>query len=131
LGHSDVSPGRKSDPGPMFDWAALAEAGHAVVSRAAAPGIDGPGAPQHGDEPGAGPARARMLQALHRIGYRGQPGMELMAAEDAAIEAARLRLDPGAPATPPGGAPAPRLRARAADLAARFPLGPVAERAMG
>ena len=30
LGHSDVSPGRKSDPGPMFDWPALARAGHAA-----------------------------------------------------------------------------------------------------
>ncbi len=27
LGHSDVAPGRKQDPGELFDWAALASAG--------------------------------------------------------------------------------------------------------
>ncbi|MFT7026573.1 MAG: N-acetylmuramoyl-L-alanine amidase [Paracoccaceae bacterium] len=128
LGHSDVSPGRKSDPGPMFDWPALARAGHAVCSEVTVPGLDGPGVPLAPDAPGAEAARDRSLRGLLTLGYRGSAGMDLVAAEDAALEAARLRLDPLAPATPPGGAPAPRLRARIADLAARYPHAPAAAR---
>ncbi|MFT4792350.1 MAG: N-acetylmuramoyl-L-alanine amidase [Paracoccaceae bacterium] len=126
LGHSDISPGRKNDPGPRFDWAALAAAGHAVVSDVDGPGQSGPGSPLGPEAEGAGPARARAVSALVRIGYRLPVGLDPMGAEDALLEAARLRLDPAAAPTPPGGAPAPRLRARCADLAARFPLAPEA-----
>ena len=41
LGHSDVAPGRKSDPGEKFDWARLARAG-AGVYRQAEPLAAGP-----------------------------------------------------------------------------------------
>ena len=41
LGHSDVAPGRKSDPGRFFDWRALGRAGIGVLIDPAA-GLEGP-----------------------------------------------------------------------------------------
>lgn len=63
LGHSDVAPARKTDPGERFPWARLAHAGHGLwVEPAPAPGAPlGPG------DAGAG---VFALQAgLHRLGY--------------------------------------------------------------
>lgn len=42
LGHSDVAPTRKQDPGELFDWAWLAEQGVGVMPRPQAADFDGP-----------------------------------------------------------------------------------------
>ena len=60
LGHSDVAPTRKRDPGEWFPWNRLAANGLAVWT-------PGPGA-VGAKSPGIGDAR-RMIEALERIGY--------------------------------------------------------------
>lgn len=109
IGHSDMAPARKADPGPRFDWRRLARAGLSVWPEGArsdpapaparfAPGADGPG--------------EAFRAAAIRFGYDPDlPG-------DLILRAFRLRFRPWA-AGPEDEADA----AMAADLAARFPAG--------
>jgi len=73
IGHSDMAPGRKCDPGPRFDWARLARQGLALAHR---PGQGG----------AAEPGRFRAL--AQRAGYPAD------AAEVDLVDAVRYRLRP-------------------------------------
>lgn len=67
VGHADVAPDRKEDPGELFPWKRLAEAGHGLWAEPTA----APGGPLGEGEEGAG---VFALQAgLTRLGYDCPP----------------------------------------------------------
>jgi len=81
IGHSDVAPDRKEDPGELFPWKTLAEHGHGLwVEPAAAPG-----APLGEGEEGAG---VFALQAgFTRLGYDLPPSGRFDAHTTAVVRA--------------------------------------------
>ncbi len=92
IGHSDMAPGRKTDPGPRFDWRRLALGDRSLWPDAGDPGED-------------------FRASLTRFGYPEN-------ADDAAlVQAFRDRFRPGRT-----GPPDAADRGLAADLARRFPV---------
>ena len=96
LGHSDVAPGRKIDPGLRFDWRRLARQGLAVWPKA--------------DAPAEGGAET-FVQALRAIGYTAEVPPEVL------LAAFRARVRPWAQGPLDGWD-----IAYAQDLAHRYPV---------
>jgi N-acetylmuramoyl-L-alanine amidase len=104
LGHSDVAPARKQDPGELFPWARLAENGIGVWHhRRVAP-------PPHMTEGDV----AHLIERLEVIGYQGCP-----ASEEAArpvITAFQRHFLPVAIGTPEEGRATPKTISAASEI---------------
>ena len=72
IGHSDLAPDRKQDPGERFPWKRLAGEGHGLWFEPAPERIDALGAPLGVGDEGLGVIVLRA--GLHRLGYGLPPG---------------------------------------------------------
>lgn len=89
IAHSDLAPERKADPGELFPWKALFQAGHGLWAEPPA----APGAPLAEGEEGAG---VFALQAgLTRLGYDLPPSGRFDARTTAVVRAFQRHWAPG------------------------------------
>jgi N-acetylmuramoyl-L-alanine amidase len=92
VGHSDVAPARKADPGEKFPWKALASARLALWPRTQAVGA---ASSADGLSPGDGGPRVRQLQAmLAEIGYGLSETGEYDADTEMVVRAFQRRFRP-------------------------------------
>lgn len=89
IGHSDMAPERKGDPGPRFDWRRLALQGLSVWPEPPAPDAPPPPPSPTGGEGGSAAEMAGFLADLRAFGYPE-------AAPDVLLAAFRLRFRPWA-----------------------------------
>ena len=101
LGHSDVAPLRKQDPGERFPWQRLARHGIGLWPEAAPPGAAPPGAAPPGAAPSAtlargmeGAAVAGLQRALAAFGYGIEPTGRYEAATEAVVIAFQRHFRP-------------------------------------
>ena len=85
IGHSDLAPERKQDPGERFPWKRLAGEGHGLWFEPAPERIEALGAPLGVGDEGLGVIVLRA--GLHRLGYGLQPGGDYDEATKLTVEA--------------------------------------------
>lgn len=85
IGHSDLAPERKDDPGELFPWKRLAEAGHGLWFEPAAERIKALGGLLQKGDDGIGVVVLRA--GLHRLGYGIKPGGDYDAETEDAVRA--------------------------------------------
>jgi len=85
IGHSDLAPERKQDPGERFPWKRLASVGHGLWFEPAPERIAALGPPLDLGDEGLGVIVLRA--GLHRLGYALQPGGNYDGATRLTVEA--------------------------------------------
>ena len=85
IGHSDLAPERKQDPGERFPWKRLAGEGHGLWFEPAPERIEALGAPLGVGDEGLGVIVLRA--GLHRLGYGLPPGGDYDEATKLTVEA--------------------------------------------
>jgi N-acetylmuramoyl-L-alanine amidase len=89
VGHSDVAPERKEDPGALFPWKRLAEAGHGYWAEVPA----APGEPL--GEGATGPGVFALQAGLTRLGYDCAPSGEYEPRTASIVRAFQRHWRPG------------------------------------